>query len=271
MDSYGNGSMRGSKVVMAAALLLVPAAAQGQTLGQIQWLGTGQSFKATYEKYAGYTTTVYAGAAYQANALLPGTAPWYLQGSNGFGPAVDIYCVDFVNTARKTTYAAWYTNLGYDALTKTRDGDVNRYRQVAWLTTQMELQDIATDAGRQERAVIHAAIWRILGTDPKSARANGTPYGYEVAGITNWMNLASTNSGSVRLEDWTVVTAQCVEDAGNAGRGSVADNCGQEFLVQNRLTTDVNTTVPEPGTMLLMGTGLLAMFGLGLVGRGGLG
>lgn len=252
-------------LLSVVGLSLAAAPASAQTMGQLQWVGTGSSFAATYLRQNNTQTTVYAGAAYRANALLPGTAPWYLQNSNGFGPAVDIYCIDFVHAANTSTYAAWFTNLGYDALTRTRGGDLDRYRQVAWLSDQMDLRSVGTAAGRQERAEIHAAIWQVMNgtTQPVAARTGS--YAFNAASVSNWVQLAGTGANSVDLRNWTVVTSDCVSQVGNAGDGHlVADNCGQEFMVRE------GTVTPEPMTLVLMATGLLALAGAAFVTRGGM-
>src|SRR5688500_15790393 len=152
--------------IVVTLALVTPCIATAQSLGQLDWVGTGSSFVATYTRYNGQTVTGYSGAAYRANALSPASAPWYLQPGNGFGPAVDIYCVDFLHTAWTTTYPAYFTNLAYDALTRTRSANLGLYQRAAWLTTQMDLQTFS-NVDRQDRVDIHAAIWRILSGEPR--------------------------------------------------------------------------------------------------------
>jgi uncharacterized protein CbrC (UPF0167 family) len=251
-----------------AVVLATPAVGAAQTLGQLQWVGTGSSFVATFNEYGGGTETGYAGAAYRANALLPASAPWYLQASNGFGPAVDIYCIDFLHAAWTTTYPAYFTNLALDDLTKTRSTNLTKYRQVAWLTTQMDLEAF-TSAGRRDRVDIHAAIWRILSGQPRSATYSGSPYAASESRVSSWVALATTasNYNNVNISEYTVVTSKCVDDYNQEGRGhgyTGSPQCGQEFLIRRRVTV-----TPEGSTILLMASGLLAMAGSGLVFRRG--
>jgi hypothetical protein len=255
-----------TKRLTALTALLVattPALAQGQTLGWLDWVGTGSSFSASFQT-GSQTVTAYAGAAYRANALVPGTAPWYLQASNGFGPAVDILCIDFLHTAQTVTYQAYFTNLAFDNLTRTRGADLSQYQRAAWLSTQMETLPF-TNAGRQDRAEVHAAIWQILAGTPTLARANigsGSSYAGSDVAIANWISLANANYLSVNLAQFTVVTAECVDRVGHAGDGfRVADSCSQEFLVRN------TTVTPEPGAILLLATGLMAVAGVGFIRR----
>lgn len=253
-------------LLVAALLVTAPIAAHAQTLGNLQWVGVGSSFSSSFQNYSSSSTiTAYAGAAYRANASLPGTAPWYLQASNGFGPAVDILCIDFLHSALTTTYPAYFTNLAYDDLTMTRSTSLANYQRVAWLSTQMEILPF-TNAGRQQRAEVHAAIWRIMAGQPRYARANvtgGTFTGSD-AHITSWVSLADANYATVNLSQFTVVTSACVDNVGHSGDGfNLSDNCGQEFLVRDA------TVTPEPGTLLMLATGLMALVGAGVVGRGG--
>ena len=248
-----------------ATLLATPALGAGQTLGQLQWVGTGSSFVSTFTRYNGSTVTGYAGAAYRANAQLPTSAPWYLQASNGFGPSLDIYCIDFLHSAWTTTYPAYFTNLGYDDLTHTRSTNLTQYQQVAWLTTQMDLQAF-TNVDRQDRVDIHAAIWRILSGEPRYGTFAGSTTGPSTSRVTGWITQAQANYASVDLSDFTVVTAACVYNNGQAGDGhayTANPQCGQEFLVRE------TTVTPEPGTILLMATGLLALAGTGVLFKGG--
>ena len=67
----------------------------------------------------------------------------------------------------------------------------------------------------------------------------------------------ASNYNSINGNDWTVVTDQCVTQVGHNGAGTGAsDNCSQEFLTHN--------VVPEPASMILMGTGLLAFVVVGV-------
>jgi hypothetical protein len=250
---------------LAVALAVFGAAgAHAQTLGNLQWVGTGSSFASNFQTVNGSTVTTvnaYAGAAYRANASIPGTAPWYLQSSNGFGPAVDILCIDFLHTAHTTTYPAYFTNLAFDGLTRTRSANLDQYRRVAWLTTQMETLPF-TSAGRQDRTEIHAAIWQIMGGTPHRARVSGGSYSGSELAIASWINLANLNYMQTNLAQFTVVTAECVWRVGNAGRGStVPDNCSQEFLVRN------TTVTPEPAALLMLASGLLLVLGASVVKR----
>jgi hypothetical protein len=253
--------------LVVAIALVTPCVASAQSLGQLDWVGTGSSFTATFTRYNGQTVTGYAGAAYRANAALPTSAPWYLQPGNGFGPALDIFCIDFLHAAWTTTYPAYFTNLAYDNLTRTRSTNLGLYQRVAWLTNQMDAQTFSNN-DRQDRVDIHAAIWRILSGEPRSGTFAGSISGASTSRVTNWINLANNNFASVDLSDYVVVTAACVYNSGQAGDGHsyVANpQCGQEFLVR----ADTTPTVPEPETIILLATGLIALAAMAYA-RGGL-
>lgn len=245
--------MRGLKFASAVLVLLVaPSLVQAQVQGKLKWNGLGNSFVATYKQANGNSISVYSGAAYSAKLSLNAPAPYYPPaGINGaFGPAVDIYCVDFTHSANTGTYNAWFTKLDQN-LTHTRSSTLATYMKAAWLINKLDATPIASQF---ERASLHAAIWWTMAGSPVSVK-NGASF--DASRLTYWAGRAGTewNDGSVRDEEWTVVTDACVTSSGTAGRGHTAtDSCSQEFLVR--------TVVPEPATVILLGTGLLATLAL---------
>ena len=163
-------------------------------------------------------------------------------------PLIDAYCVDFLNAV--TWNQQWTANFSVlsnqnHVVARTRAGlrglnvfeAQQRYAAAAWLTRRF------TDG--YDWGNVHAAMWHLLTPNSPTWGDPENVLFYEA--LANWQ--------SVNMDNWVVVTDVRAMGDGNAMYGGT-----QEFLV------NVNV-VPEPATLILMGTGLVAVMGLTVVMR----
>ena len=149
------------------------------------------------------------------------------------GTPVTLFCVDYRNSVHigQTWQANLSTLTNGSNLSDTRYGGVANalalYQQAAWLTTQFA-------ANPTDYVNIQYALWNLF-----------TPSAPDTAGSNAWLAAALANYGSIDLSGFRIVTN--VAPVTLSGRDQV-----QEFI----------TVVPEPGSLLLFGSGLAAIAGV---------
>jgi PEP-CTERM motif len=174
-------------------------------------------------------------------------SPYFgLMSSNGQNSLVTLFCDDFNNDVTwNQTWQAYVTPLSSSNLSNTRYGNsadvalllgtdpyyaiysaAQLYAQAAWLTTQFD-QYLPNNPGQV--IALQYAIWDLF--DP-NAPTN--------AGAQAWILQAELNYGSMNLNDFEIVT--------NVGPLCLTGQV-QEFIVPT----------PEPGTFVLLGSGLLGL------------
>lgn len=216
-------------VTAAAVLLMVAAPAVGQDNNNIQFRYTSWG-----TQWGPYVLNV------MDRSLLPNAS--YMPGTN----LIDAYCVDYNNHVwtdiqwQAVATPLWdvdglQANTRYGQLGGFAGMDLQlQYQRSAWLASHFE-------ANRATGQQLHAAIWHLWGYNPT---------GWD---DDPWMSrVLETDVSNFGLDNWYVVSDVAMGGDGYGGR--------QEFLVQTNV-------VPEPATIILMGTGLVAVMGLTLVMR----
>jgi hypothetical protein len=152
-------------------------------------------------------------------------------------PTIDMFCVDFAHRIHLgQEWEANFSRLDGD-LGDTRAGNaaLDDYRRAAWLATQF------AGTGTDNWADIHATIWQLF----YAAAPPPGDGGY-------WLAQANIHYHDISAGEWVVITPIDRFDPESA----------QEMIFR-----DPNTVAPEPGTYLLLGTGLLTLMLTGFARR----
>jgi hypothetical protein len=172
----------------------------------------------------------------------------------GQASTVNVLCVDFLNEVNYGDhYAVNVTNLGGGAWNTVDDtrhpGDVATYRKAAWLGS------LFSSTPTTLWGSVHYAVWNLFtpAQAPDDARSGQYLALADVAASHNYgaFDYQGTHYGAVDMTQYWVLT-----DVNAEGRALGGE---QEFVVSSATPLGAAATVPEPGTLLLVGTGAAAV------------
>ena len=199
------------------------------------------------------TANVYVNGSYAFGSFGYGIGPY---GGTLNGSAASFYCVDFSHDIfGQTGWTTTVTNLPTTAgssLPGTLLGSSTLYLDMAYMITQMMNASANTSLATSQKQTLEAeyqwAIWSLsLGSNP-SAPFN--PYGTNGTLVSQ---AQSAVNGGWAGSGWEILTPQ--GGTGYSQYGRIPGTYGQEFMV---------LATPEPASMLLLATGLLAIAAVGL-------
>lgn len=252
LESGVNVRIVRSLAVAATALPLLAAALPAQTgWGTMNLTGVNGT-SGCYSSSISPSECVYTSPYYATFSNLipnpPATAALLPPG----GGQWDIFCVDFFhNSTIGQTDNYYLTNLGdlggsHSGWlgTYTRSNSLTKYLEAAWLAQQIE----TVGAGSAAALQMNGAIWQIMSGQTFYIKVGSSWYNnYSSTGISYWAGLAAANYSQVDPSSWIVVTPTNFANGGT-----------QEYITH---------VTPEPATLLLLGTGLLAMIGAATMKR----
>ena len=178
---------------------------------------------------------------YQATATANGTL--YIAGTS-----FTVFCVDYFNhIGFNSPYTAKVTSLATGNMTNTRFGaaELTDYRKAFYLTTQFAVNPTSNWGD------IHATIWSLFVAGGPTPSSN------------SWLTLANswyTSTGATA--DWSQAFVLSDVAISHGANGQTYPGTGgvQEFVTgQINIPVSTQSTVPEPSTYALLGTGLLAV------------
>jgi hypothetical protein len=234
--------------VLSAAILLQPALASAQALDRVplaeeymQFVGAGPavvgSFPVGSAPYLGpYTAQFLTG-----------------QGGSPTSGQFSVYCVDYYHGATSqwvetSELAAADMNTGV-GLEPTRAYMANaptsykKYAQAVYLASVIEsTAALPYDQRRSTWSAAHAAIWTVMSGN----NIGGDTWAERDAYIA--ASLLAYNTDAIDVSGWYVLSS--------SRNPQLPGKNGQEYLARR-------VGVPEPGTLLLIGSGLLLLLGMG--------
>ena len=182
-----------------------------------------------------------------------------LLGGGQAGTTINLYCLDVLNAVTfGQQWRANFINLATGDMSLTRQGSaaLATYRKAAWLTDQYAVQLSAT-GNRNDYDGIQAAIWQIFNPGNPDGDANNANGG---GNESFWLNAAAGFASSAAYETYDYSRFTIVTDVAVSGVGAQRLTGGtQEFLS--------TAVVPEPGTYVLMATGLALVGGVARIRR----
>ena len=172
----------------------------------------------------------------------------------GQASMVNVLCVDFLNEVNfGDHYAVNVTNLGgggWNTVADTRHpGDVATYRKAAWLGS------LFSSTPTNLWGSVHYAVWNLFtpAQAPDDARSAQYLALADVAASNGYgaFDYQGTHYDALDMTQYWVLTDVDAEGRALGGK--------QEFVVTSADALGATATVPEPGTLLLVGTGAVAV------------